>query len=363
MDTPHKSSLLRRLARLGLRAVMWLALVGTCIWSTTAVYYSNLPTAWLRGIATMVFALSIVAVLIRVRPHWLARLVCFGAFGFVLAWLLLIPPSNDRHWLPDVAVLPYAEISDQRVTIHNIRNCDYRTETDFTVHHYDKSFDLAKLQSVDFFVVYWGSPMIAHTMMSFGFEGDDYVCFSIETRKEKGESYSAIKGFFRQFELTYVIGDERDLVRLRTNFRGETVYLYRLNADLAVGRLVFLDYLKQVNRLKERPEWYNAVTANCTTLIRGHTKPYAKNARFDWRILLNGRIDEMAYARKTLDQSMPFEKLKARSLINDRAKAAEPDSAFSKRIREQLPGIAVAGFRALPPGEIHRQLPGSKLAL
>jgi hypothetical protein len=363
MDTPSKSSWLRRLARFGLRAVMWLALVGTGIWSTAAVYYSNLPTAWLRGIAAMVFALALVAVLVRVRPRWLGRLVCFGAFGVVLGWFLLIPPSNNRDWMPDVAVLPYAEVSNQRVTIHNIRNCDYRTETDFDVHHYDKSFELGKLQSADFFVVYWGSPMIAHTMMSFGFEGDDYVCFSIETRKEKGEAYSAIKGFFRQFELTYVIGDERDLVRLRTTYRGEQVYLYRLNTDLAVARLVFLDYLKEVNRLKERPEWYNAVTANCTTLIRGHTKPYAKNAHFDWRILLNGRIDQMAYDRKSLDQSLPFEQLKARSLINDRAKAADKDSAFSKRIRDRLPGVVDAEIQAHPPGEIHLQRPGSKLAL
>ena len=363
METPRKSSLRRRLARLGLRAGMWVVLAGTGVWATAAVYYSNLPSAWLRGVAAIMLALALLGVLFRVRPLWLARLVCFGAFGAVVLWFLLIPPSNDRDWQPDVAVLPYAEVNDQRVTIHNIRNCEYRTETDFTVHHYDKSFDLAKLQSVDFFVVYWGSPMIAHTMLSFGFEGGDYVCFSIETRKEQGENYSAIKGFFRQFELTYVIGDERDLVRLRTNFRGETVYLYRLNTDPAVARLVFLDYLKQVNRLKARPEWYNAVTANCTTLIRGHTKPNAKNARFDWRILVNGRIDEMAYERNSLYQSLPFEKLKAHSLINDRAKAADQDSAFSKRIREQLPGIALAEIRAHTPGEIHLQWPDSKPAL
>src|SRR5262249_7251558 len=162
-------------------------------------------------------------------------------------------------------------------------------------------------------------------------------CFSIETRKEKGESYSAIKGFFRQFELIYVVADERDLVRLRTNYRGEQVYLYRLNTEPAVARLVLLDYLKEVNRLKEKPEWSNAVTGNCTTQIRGHTKPYAKDARFDWRILLNGRIDEMAYERKSLDQSLPFPQLKARSLINERAKAADRDPAFSQRIREPSP--------------------------
>jgi hypothetical protein len=307
-----------------------------------AVYYSNLPEGWLRTVASVSYAIALVVVLVRVRSWWKAQLVVLAAFAAVVGWFLLIPPSNERDWQPDVALLPTAEVNGERVTIHNIRNCDYRSQADYTVRHYDKTFDLAKLQSVDFFVVYWGSPMIAHTMMSFGFEGGDYACFSIETRKEKGEDYSAIKGFFRQFELTYVVGDERDLVRLRTNYRGEEVYLYRLNTEPAVAQLVFLDYLKQVNRLKERPQWYNALTANCTTLIRGHTRPYAKNSRFDWRILVNGRIDQMAYERKSLDQSLPFEQLKARSLINDRAKAADQDAAFSRRIRERLPGITGA---------------------
>jgi hypothetical protein len=283
--------------------------------------------------------LGTVVIFVRVRPWWLARVIFLTAAALVIGWFLLIPPSNDRDWQPDVAILPLAEINNDQVTIHNIRNCDYRTETDYTVQHYDKTFDLRKLQSVDFYVVYWGSPMIAHTMLSFGFDGGEYVCFSIETRKEKGEAYSAIKGFFRQFELTYVIGDERDLVRLRTNFRGEQVYLYRLAADPGVARSVFLDYLKEVNRLKDHPEWYNAATSNCTTNIRGHTKPYARNARFDWRILVNGHIDEMAYERKALDQTLSFSELKARSLINERAKTANADSTFSIRIRQGLPGF------------------------
>ena len=117
------------------------------------------------------------------------------------------------------------------------------------------------------------------------------------------------------------------------------MYLYRLSADPSVTRSVFLDYLKEVNHLKQQPEWYNALTSNCTTNIRGHTKPYTKNAHFDWRILLNGQIDKMAYERKTLVQTLPFPELKARSLINDRAKAANDDPAFSRRIREGLPGF------------------------
>ena len=340
MSSAANPSPLCRWFKLAARALLEVALGVMVVWSTMAIYYSNLPSARLRTLVAGGYALGFVAVLFWVRPRWVARLVLLGAFGVVVCWFLLTPPSNQRDWQADVALLPYADVKGDEVTVHNIRNCEYRTETDYTARYYDKTYDLAKLRSVDFFLIYWGSPLIAHTMLSFGFEGGDYLCFSIETRKEKGEEYSAIKGFFRQYELTYVIADERDLVRLRTNFRGEQVYLYRLNADSSVARLVLLDYLREVNRLRDRPEWYNALTSNCTTNIRGHTKPYARKKFWDWRLLANGLVDEMAYEVGTLNQSLPFKDLKARSLINNRAKAAGDDPAFSARIREGLPGIA-----------------------
>ncbi len=328
---------LGRVPWLALKLLLWVVFFGLGLWSIMAVYFSNLPQGWPCMVAAVIYAGLLGFVLIRFRLRWPGRLIYLAAVALVMIWFLEIPPSNDRDWQPDVAVLPFAEVDGDNVTIHNIRNCEYRSETDYTPKYYDKKFDLNKLQSVDFFLVYWGSPSIAHTMLSFGFGGGDYVCVSIETRKTKGQEYSAIKGFFRQFELIYVVGDERDLVRLRTNFRGEQVYLYHLDPDLEVARGVFLNYIKSINRLKGQPEWYNALTSNCTTNIRGETKPFAKNAKFDWRILLNGYIDKMAYERKTLVQNMPFSELKARSLINDRAKAADKDSAFSERIREGLP--------------------------
>jgi hypothetical protein len=258
----------------------------------------------------------------------------------IAAWWLLIPPSNSRKWQPDVAVLPWAEVRENLVTVHNIRNCDYRTETDYTVSHYDRSFDLTGLKSLDLFLVYWGSPSIAHTMLSFGFEDGSHLCFSIETRKEVGEDYSAIKGFFKQFELTYVVADERDLVRLRTNYRtGEDVYLYRFNVSMDFARKVLLDYLRELNSLKDRPEWYRAIGTNCTTSILRHTTPFNPDARFDWRLIANGYLDEMLYERGKLDQSLPFAELKKRSLINQRAKAADKASDFSRLIRVGLPGM------------------------
>jgi hypothetical protein len=313
--------------------LLLLVMVG---WGTMAICYNDLPASIRIG-GGLLFGLGSAGVLLLVRPRRRAFVIFFAGFTVVLLWWLFLPPSNERDWQPDVAVLPYATINADEVTIHNIRNCDFQSETDYTVRHYDKTFNLSTLQSVDLFLVYWGSPNIAHTMLSFGFEGDDYVCFSMETRKSKGETYSAIKGFFKQYELTYVVADERDLVRVRTNYRNEDVYLYRLKVLPETAKMVFLDYLREVNRLKDRPEWYNALTSNCTTNIRGHTAPYNPNAKFDWRILINGYIDEFIYEQGVLDQSLPLAELKALSYINARGQAADQDPDFSKRIREGLP--------------------------
>ena len=233
----------------------------------------------------------------------------------------------------------YADINGNQITIHNIRNCDYRTETDYDVQHYDKTFDLDQLRTVDLYLVTWGSPHIAHTMVSFGFTNGDYVCFSIETRKEKGEDYSAVKGLFRQFELTYIIADERDVVRLRTNYRqGEEVCLYRLQVTPEQGRKLFLDYLRRANELHERAEWYNALTDNCTTAIRTQ-RAAADRAPWDWRMLLNGHLDELLYERGTIVTNLPFAELKKLSNINARAKAADQAADFSEQIRKGLPGF------------------------
>jgi len=329
----------------------WLKIVGKvfirfCLllmagWASVAILYSNLP-AFLRPWIAGIFGIGSLVALIGMYSKRRARLGFIVAFAVVLVWWLLMPPSNNRDWQPDLATLAWAEITGDKVTIHNIRNVDYRTETDFTVQHYDKTFDLAKLKGIDFYLVYWGSPKIAHTMMSFDFEEQGNVCFSIETRKEKGEDYSTIKGFFRQYEILYVVADERDLVRLRTNYRekgkGEDVYLYRLNVTPEIARKVFLSYIDKVNRLKDKPEWYNALTENCTTSIRQHTMPYNPNHRFEWRMIVNGYIDEMLYERKALDTSLPFADLKKRSYINPKAKAADKDPAFSQLIRVGLPG-------------------------
>jgi hypothetical protein len=252
-------------------------------WGVLAIYFSYLPVPVRYGGAAIFVAAS-GAVLLLIRPRMKAAVIFWAMFAGVLAGWLAISPSNQRNWQPDVAVLPYATVSGNDITVHNIRNIDYQTENDYTIHYYDKSFSLSSLSSFDVFMCDWGMGFIVHTMVSFGFSDGSYLCVSIETRKETGEAYSTLKGFFRQYELIYVVADERDLIRLRTNYRqGETVYLYRVQEiSQTVIQQVFLDYIHYINRLVEKPEWYNALTGNCTTEIRGHTRPNPDRIKWDF---------------------------------------------------------------------------------
>jgi len=250
----------------------------------------------------------------------------------------MLQPSNGRDWQPDLAVLAYAEIDGNKVRVHNIRNCDYRAETDFDVRHCDKTFDLEQLRTADLFMVYWGSPNMAHTMVGFGFEGGDQLCFSIETRKEKGEGYSAVKRLFRQFEVIYVVAHELDVVRLRTNYRkGEDAYLYRLRGSPERVRAAFLDYVRRVKDLHQRPEWYSAVTHNCTTSIRMQ-RAAAARAPWDWRMLVNGHGDELLCERGLIITNLPLAELQQRAHVNARARAADKQADFSRLIRQDVPG-------------------------
>jgi hypothetical protein len=326
----------RRLLRVFVMLAALGALAGLTLWAAAALYF-DVRIAWLRGPLAGAYLGSIATTWFLIKPRWRAALLTGVAFLLVLGWWLLLKPSNDRNWTPDLALLPYAEFDGDRVTIHNIRNCDYRSETEFEVRHYDRTFDLTDLQTVDLYMVYWGSPLMAHTMVSFGFGDDEYICFSIETRKEQGEGYSAVKGLFRQFELTYVIADERDVVRLRTNYRqGEDAYLYRLKVTPEATRKFFLEYINRANRLRQQPEWYNAVTDNCTTGIRTQ-RAASDRAPWDYRILVNGLGNELLYQRGRIATNLPLAQVKELGHINARAQAADPDKDFSRKIRASLP--------------------------
>jgi hypothetical protein len=322
------------------RVLSWLTLIAMTMWGTLAIYYSNLPPI-AREVCSVFFALAAVVVLVWVRPWHRAVAVFLVGFAIMLIGWLAIPPSNDRDWQAEVTVLPYATLDGDRVTVHNIRNFDYRSEADFTPGYYDKTFDIQQLDSVDLIASYWMGPAIAHTLLSFGFGGKDHLAVSIETRKERGEGYSTLKGFFKQYELFYVVADERDVIRVRTNYRHdppEEIYLYRIHGSAEDGRRLFLEYMKKINSLKKQPEFYNALTANCTTTIWLNARVNPGHLPFSWKLLLSGHVPEYLYEAGRLDSGMPFSELKRRGLINASAMAADQDPDFSRRIREGLPG-------------------------
>jgi hypothetical protein len=324
----------------GLLAAIVVALMTA--WAALAIYFSDLSPTGLRGALAIAFAAG-TALGFAVLPRRRRTLLGFLAvFALVLVWWRQIPPSNDRDWQPEVARLAYADVNGERVTLHNIRNFDYRTETDFTPRWYDATFDLADLRSGDLIGVYWMGDAIAHMMLSFGFAGDRYVAVSIETRKERGETYSTLAGFFKQYELVYIVGDERDLIRVRTNYREpkEDVYVYRVQVPLENVRRLFLDYLRRINELRDHPAFYNTLTTNCTTTIFFHTRVNPGSAPFSWKVLLSGYVPQYAYELGRLDTSLPFEELRRRSRVNERAEAADRDPEFSRRIRDGLPGTA-----------------------
>lgn len=310
-------------------------------WGVLALTYSGPHEQTVRsGLAAafgMVTLAALIALIFR-RWRWYALASFFVVFAILVIWWRGIEPSNERDWQVDVAVLPYATVEGDVVTVHNIRNFDYRSEYDYTPAYYDKRFNLSKLVGVELVAVYWMGPAIAHSFVSFAFAGGDHLAVSIETRKETGEAYSTIKGFFRQYELHYVVADERDVIRLRTNYRRdppEDVYVYRLKGPLENGRRMFLEYVRKMNALKASPEFYNTLTDNCTTDIWYNTLVNAEHLPFSWKILASGYLPEFLYEHGRLETGgLSLAELQRRAHINARAQAADKAADFSRRIRD-----------------------------
>jgi hypothetical protein len=318
-------------------AIVAVVLLGLTLWAATAICYADTHGPSPRYALACLYVLAVLGAVILLRRRgykWAAPAV---AFLLVLAWFLSLKPSNDREWASDVARLGWGEVHGDQLTLHNVRNFDYRSETDFTPRWEDRNYDLNRLRTVDVMLVYWGSKAIAHAMVSFDFDDGQYLCCSIETRKERGESYSALQGFFRQYELIYVFGDERDVVRVRTNYRNEDVYLYRTNITPEHARAALLSYLDSANRLREKPEWYNALTTNCATSVLPHARAAGAKAEMSWDIVLSGHAGHQAYRNGTIDTDLPYDELERRSRVNDVAVAIDRDPDFSNKIRAALP--------------------------
>jgi hypothetical protein len=308
-------------------------------WATLAIYYSNLPSVGLR------IALAISFAILAIWLLWLSRnrrgsVVFIVLFLGVVAWWLSISPSHDRPWRPEVAVMPRATIDGDRVRITGVRDFEYRSLNDFTTRYEDREIQLSHLTAVDFFVSYWSKGLVAHTFVSFIFDNAPPLSISIETRPQVGQAFNPIGSLFKQFELIYVVGDERDLVRVRTNYRKEAVYLYRLNSSPDDVRRLLMVYLKRINELADQPEFYHLLSNSCTINIIRYANAAGRTGRFDIRHVFNGLIDNYLYYSGRMETTLPFGELRRRSQINEAAQAADDAPDFSERIRASLPTIA-----------------------
>lgn len=320
------------------RAVLWFLLRAlVLLWSTLAIHFSNLPWPWVRTGGAAVF------LVFGVWALWLAssrgRWLFAAAFAALLVWWSTIQPSQERNWRPEVAVLPRATIDGDRIRITNVRDFTYRSRHDFTVHYEDREVSLSHLVAMDFFVSFWMPGPVGHTFVSFVFDNAPPLSISIETRPEVGETFAPVSSLFKQFELIYVVGSEPDVVGSRTTHRNEEVFLYRILTDKENVRRLFLIYLERINQLAERPEWYHLLSNNCTINIIRYANAAGRQGRLDWRHFLNGLIDRYLYATGRIDTSLPFDELRARSHINEAARAAEGAPDFSDRIRAGLPAM------------------------
>jgi hypothetical protein len=324
-----------------IRLIATFALSGLVVagvaWGALALWLDGPQSPPLAG--TMAVGLALMSVLLAalVRPFLKGLTAALLPIVAVAIWWSSMAPSNARDWTPDVARTARATFKGNTVTIENVRSFRYRSESEYDQHWETRTYDLDRIRGVDLFMSFWGPTNIAHTIVSWEFDDSQPLAISIETRKEKGESYSALRGFFHQYELYYVVADERDLVGLRTNYRGEQVYLYRIRISAQQARALLVDYLNEVNRLADHPQWYNALTQNCTTSIRGHVQDIGAARRLDWRLLANGHLAQLLYERGQVDTDIRFEDLRSRSNITERAKAAGDSADFSARIRQGLP--------------------------
>jgi hypothetical protein len=318
------------------------------IWGAFALWYQAPGGQSLKALSVLLwsgFGLTLLLALWQGRTT-VAVLAFAAAFGGLLIWWHRIAPSNDRIWADDVAQMTSGTVDGNRVTLRNVRNFEWRSNTDYTQRWETRDYDLDRLDSVDMIMSYWNGHAIAHMLISFGFDDGEHVVFSVEIRREKIESYSEIGGFFKEFELSVIAADERDVIRVRTNVRGEDDYLYRIRMPVSAMRSLFLGYTDEANALVGTPRFYNTITVNCTTLVYHMMKRIVGYLPLSYRLLVSGYLPEYVYSVGGLDQRYSLEDLRALGRITDRAKKADGSGTFSLDIRQGIPRLDPKGLPA-----------------
>jgi hypothetical protein len=331
--------MLRKFVAFALRAGAVVALLLFALWGSLALYFRAPFGEGARIAAGCVFALAMLAAAFLIaRRKWKRALAPLALAPVVLVWWQTLVPSNDRDWALDVSRPAITKVMGDKLTVENVRNFEWRTETDFTPRWETRTYDLSKLNEVDLFASYWAGEDIAHILVGFGFSDNQRLVWSIELRRTKTQTYSALASFFKQSELVFLAADERDIIRLRTNVRGENVRMFPLRLKPQVARRLLLEYAEMANNYALNPRWYNTITANCTTMVFRIARALNPLAPFDWRVLLSGHFPELVYDHGGIDNSIPFAQWRQKAQIDKAAQAADQlDSvAFSKAIRTQF---------------------------
>lgn len=320
-------------------AIVFLAVIATSAWGSLALWY-RLPThdeirTIVAGVFGVLGAVTAIAIFTAYRFH---ALVVFAlAFGAILAWWGTILPPAEGEWKPSVARQVTGTRDGDVVTLTNVRNFEWRGEDDFTPQWETRSYDLSKIRGVDLFMSYWAGPEMAHVMLSFGFEGGKYLAWSIEVRSLAGGKFSPVADLFKSNPLVIVAADERDVVGVRSNVRGEDVQIYRLKASPEAARALFLEYVADANSLSEQPQFYNSLSTNCTTTVVKLIRAVGDKIPFDWRLIVNGYLPEYAYDRGALDTRLPLSEIRQKAHVDERAKAAGLTADYSRLIRVGVP--------------------------
>ncbi|MFD4838661.1 DUF4105 domain-containing protein [Achromobacter sp. NPDC058515] len=321
--------------------LLGIAIVLVTAWGALALWVrAPLARGW-KCALLLAWTLSALAALAGLalpawRPGWYAHAAALVA---LLCWWSGIRPSNDRPWIAEVSRQTHGEIEGNHVTLHNVRNFDWRTRTDFTPCWETRSYALDELQSVDVALSYWGRPAIAHALVSFGFGADSHVVFSVEIRRKQGDKFSEIGGFFKQYELSVIASAEEDSLRVRTNVRDEDGYLYRVHMPEGAARDLFLAYVETANRLRKTPRFYHTLTANCSTIVFQMARRIVPGLPLDYRQLASGYLPEYLYELDVLRGAGSAEQYRSMGRYTDRARATYERAQYSRNIRRGVPGI------------------------
>ena len=319
------------------KAALFLVLFLCWIWGCVALFLCGPEPQWFRVMLVCVFGAFLPGAFLFSRSFGRAFFLCSGFFVLPIFWWQTLQPTNDKDWAPDVARISHGTIQSDTLTMHNVRNFDYVDGNTPIPKWESRTYNLGNLKGLDIFLSYWASEHIAHTILSWDFGNDGHLAISIETRKDKTQEYSAVKGFFKQFGLSYVAADESDIIRLRTNLRKERVYMYRLLGTEEQARALLETYLEEMNLLVNEPKFYNALTRNCTTTIQIHANAARTDAPppIDWRLILSGHVDELLYDRGALPKTLPFTELRQLSRV-DLVMQEYSGNDFARTMREEL---------------------------